>query len=627
MRSLTRLLKKKNTVFSPYKGWIEDIIAVSKIKSIKKFKPCENVLEKDRKDALYKLLDKYCYLKFIKLYAYMPNKSFEVYGKHLEEYLPYYLFPLRREFITFLKRIKGRGSFERMVSDRVLKVYAREAQSFNVRILPHILITSDLTSYIQKTGLWDKESRSFYQKKMSALAKKIGAINSAQSLNRVQIEEELNKLIDISRRNINIINQNFARRLFIITGRKLLAGGRYPLAKHSFREALSLAAEENYNDSLFLYLWTDILNEKYTEVSKIINELDIHGKFENLDSRLKFWVAYTSEMTNKKRLAEHYYNSVLESHPMSFYAVMSIKRLKVISKKIKDEINVGAIINPVYASASIPLEEYSDNLITAFKRIKIFSELDQMDFVSHENHYIYRSPVRELLKNYSMYPVSSYEELKEKIVLHMVSILHEEQNFLKSFTIILKGIEAGRHDLNFDFLKALFPKPYMAEVKRLVGPKIDPYIIISLIRQESAFNPLARSRVGARGLMQLMPATARSMGRRISSGALNNAKTNLKVGIRYFIKLYKKYDRNLIYTLAAYNAGENRVKRWKREYFKNRSLLHDIEAIPFKETNLYVKLILRNLYFYKLIDGYKEDSEMVNKIFDVSIAKNVLSSS
>ena len=151
---------------------------------------------------------------------------------------------------------------------------------------------------------------------------------------------------------------------------------------------------------------------------------------------------------------------------------------------------------------------------------------------------------------------------------------------------------------------------------------IDPYIILSLIRQESAFNPSARSRVGARGLMQLMPETAKRIIRKLPSQALHNPQTNLKVGIRYFIKLYQKYNKNLIYTLAAYNAGENRVKRWRRQYFKNHSMLHVIEAIPFKETNLYVKLILRNLFFYKLINGHRDDSEAPHKIFDVLVVKS-----
>ena len=132
---------------------------------------------------------------------------------------------------------------------------------------------------------------------------------------------------------------------------------------------------------------------------------------------------------------------------------------------------------------------------------------------------------------------------------------------------------------------------------------------------------MAKSRVGARGLMQLMPTTARQIARRLASQKLHHPKTNLKLGIHYFMKLYNKYDKNLIYTLSAYNAGENRVKRWKREYFKDHPTLYKIESIPFKETNLYVKLILRNLFFYKIISGHSEDSPKTNQIFDVLVAK------
>ena len=397
---------------------------------------------------------------------------------------------------------------------------------------------------------------------------------------------------------------------------------QYELAQSCFKQQLAISSTENYKNSLFLYLWPDILQENYPKVDKIISQLDLHGKFPTLSSRVQFWIAYASEMVGKKNLAGHYYDAIIDSDPVSYYSVMSMKRLKTISKKTQQLPSGFHLANPAYAWEHIPLAEYSNDLLKTLKRIQVFTKLNQGNLVSHETRHINTAPISNLLRNPTMYSRVSYQELREKITLHIAFILSHEKSYLKSFTLIHGGIKTGRQNINPSLIKALFPSPYISQIASMAPRDIDPYIILSLIRQESAFNPSAKSRVGARGLMQLMPGTARRIIRRLPSRALRNPQTNLKVGIRYFIKLYQKYNKNLIYTLAAYNAGENRVKRWRRQYFKDHSMLHVIEAIPFKETNLYVKLILRNLFFYKLINGHRNDSEAPHKIFDVLVVKS-----
>ena len=620
-QNLNKDFKNKDSIFSPYKKWIEDIISLSKIKSIENFQFCKKILDKNNNSLLYKHLNRYCYLKFINTYGNISDQSFKKHEHLFERYLPYYLFPLKSEFVRFLKKVIKKKNFRYMIAKKVLKAYSQKSYPVNTRILPHILITVDLTNYIQKTGLHDKNSRSFAQKRMLALSRKIRAKNYLHALSEGQTKIDVDEFINISRKNSDIINHPFSRRLFVLTGRKFLARDQYSLAKSCFQEALTFSSPTNYDDTLFLYLWPDILNKKYSKVNKTMSDLDIYGKFNDLNLKLKFWIAYTSEMIGKKRLAEHYYDMITESNPVSYYSIMSTKRLKVISKHSQSLSIPKNIMNPAYAWEYIPLNEYSDDLIKSLKRISIFTKLHQIDLISYENHNINNSSIDKLLKNYSLYPRVSNEELREKITLHIASVLAQGKNYLTSFSIIHKGIKKGKHNINTTLLKTLFPTPYIEEIENLAEKDIDPYIILSLIRQESAFNPKARSPVGARGLMQIMPQTAKQISRNISSRALNNPKMNLKLGINYFIKLYNKYDKNLIYTLAAYNAGENRVKRWKKEYFKNYSSLHVIESIPIKETNLYVKFVFRNLFFYKLINGHQDDSEMPHKIFDVTIAK------
>jgi len=80
-----------------------------------------------------------------------------------------------------------------------------------------------------------------------------------------------------------------------------------------------------------------------------------------------------------------------------------------------------------------------------------------------------------------------------------------------------------------------------------------------------------------------------------------NPKENIKIGIRYFEYLMKTFNNNLIYSLAAYNAGPSKVKSWITTIFNNSNPLIAIENIPYKETRKYVKLIYRNIFFYNLL--------------------------
>jgi len=128
------------------------------------------------------------------------------------------------------------------------------------------------------------------------------------------------------------------------------------------------------------------------------------------------------------------------------------------------------------------------------------------------------------------------------------------------------------------------------------GHKMDPFLIAAVIRQESGFSENARSPAGAMGLMQLMPATARRM-ERVSRRELFDAKTNIRLGVRYFHGLLMRYKQDAELALAAYNAGPERVEDWRRRYKTSNRMLF-LDMIPFKETRDYVVLIARNYFWY-----------------------------
>ncbi|MBQ0755118.1 MAG: transglycosylase SLT domain-containing protein [Gammaproteobacteria bacterium] len=141
-----------------------------------------------------------------------------------------------------------------------------------------------------------------------------------------------------------------------------------------------------------------------------------------------------------------------------------------------------------------------------------------------------------------------------------------------------------------------FPAAMQEEFEQ-AGKKtdVDPWLLMAVSRRESAFNPHARSHVGATGLMQLMPATARQVADQIDmprpdASSLREPDINLRLGSQYLSDLLKRYNGNRVLALAAYNAGPHRIDRWLAD--TNVPFDVFIESIPFYETREYVQAVL-----------------------------------
>lgn len=133
-------------------------------------------------------------------------------------------------------------------------------------------------------------------------------------------------------------------------------------------------------------------------------------------------------------------------------------------------------------------------------------------------------------------------------------------------------------------------------------------LFMSLTRQESEYNQHAKSHVGARGLMQLMPATAklvsRKLGQRYSISRLtSDPDYNVSLGVKYLEGLLNKFDGSYVKSLAGYNAGPSRIPKWVQTYGPQSDDLYEaidwVETIPYSETRNYVQRILETLQIYR----------------------------
>jgi soluble lytic murein transglycosylase len=193
----------------------------------------------------------------------------------------------------------------------------------------------------------------------------------------------------------------------------------------------------------------------------------------------------------------------------------------------------------------------------------------------------------------------------------MAWVYHQKGDLRRAITVMRRAypqfLAAGGEALPAEILQIIFPLTYWDSIKKnSASHDLDPYVTAALIAQESTFNASAHSPANAWGLMQIVPSTGRRLApaagfRRFSTSMLTNAETNIRLGTLLFSRLVKQFG-GTYYALASYNAGENRVVRWKAE----RPAMEEdefIDDIPFPETQNYVKRILGTAEDYRHLYG------------------------
>jgi soluble lytic murein transglycosylase len=164
----------------------------------------------------------------------------------------------------------------------------------------------------------------------------------------------------------------------------------------------------------------------------------------------------------------------------------------------------------------------------------------------------------------------------------------------------------GAH-MPVEALKVIFPLDYWPLIRKYAAASgLDPYMIAALINQESAFDARIKSAAGAIGLMQVLPSTGRQYARklrikRFSTLSLIRPETNIQIGVAFFSDVVGRAG-GVHFALASYNAGEQRVREWNAERGRLETEEY-VDAIPFPETQTYVKRIIGTAEDYRRIYG------------------------
>lgn len=196
------------------------------------------------------------------------------------------------------------------------------------------------------------------------------------------------------------------------------------------------------------------------------------------------------------------------------------------------------------------------------------------------------SKIKELLK------LNMRDEAVNELKDRYNELLDKNPDFLALLLINLEdynGLVKLGIQKNIHLYK--YPFPYEDIIlENAIRYNVDPFLIVSVMREESHFNKNIISSAGAIGLMQLMPVTAKKVANVDSINELFHIKINIATGTKYLSELLKKYKR-YEYAIAAYNAGENVLEQWLKESYKD--IDEFVEDIPYKETRNYVKKVMR----------------------------------
>lgn len=285
-------------------------------------------------------------------------------------------------------------------------------------------------------------------------------------------------------------------------------------------------------------------------------------------SRALYWLSRVYEEKKQTKLSKETLKELKTNYPFSFHTLMALHANK------EDPGVLVSSKSPTLMSRSEKLPHLNNLIFQAELLIK-FGFNESADKVFN-------------------WIVSDSERAEPEFMLYLADLRQSQGNHLSQLKILTSVLYANPKLTSKSVLERYFPKLYYPIFEKH-AQGLDPYLLMSIARRESAFNPRAVSRARAKGLMQISPHTQRRLS---STKNIFDPEANISVGSRYLSDLIKKTNGQIHLALAGYNAGPNRVDIWTNRYAVTDPILF-IDLIPFRETREYVASVLRNYYWYR----------------------------
>jgi soluble lytic murein transglycosylase len=350
------------------------------------------------------------------------------------------------------------------------------------------------------------------------------------------------------------------------------------------------------DEAHFWLAWRAHTEKDYRAAARLLTE-HVANYSDATDNRGRagFWAAYDAERSGDKETAMTLYRALLLRYGAGWFGVNAERRIaRLASEGVRGKpFESNLLLRRAVAglqTVKLPQETVQES---DAERLTKAEQLTRVTF--------YQSAMNELDAAREKYPDSPSVNLRIAQIFRVqgepVAALNALKRAYPDYGQMLPE-EATR-----EVWEVFYPLKWWSNIKEEAKRhNIDPYLIAGLIRQETVFNPNARSRANAYGLMQLLPYVGRDVARKTGAGAITtndlfNPVLNIQLGTAFVKELMDGFDR-FEYVAAAYNGGPTRVRRWLKE-FPTAEIEEWVESIPLSETRLYVQGVYRNTRQYQ----------------------------
>jgi soluble lytic murein transglycosylase len=335
--------------------------------------------------------------------------------------------------------------------------------------------------------------------------------------------------------------------------------------------------------------WLNYRMRHYPEAAKLMDEqITSYPAGTEIPGALYWRARLYEDIEHDFSQALNYYKTLNAAYVNSYYAILARQRIAVIGQR------AAVAPSPVLASVRMldepqltdVLPENDPHLIKA--RLLANAALNE-----------YIRPEIQMSATSGQWGALAEAEIYESFGETTHALQAMKRSKLPFFSLPVSAVPMA-------YWQLVFPRPYWAQIESDAKAQgLDPYLVASLIRQESEFNPEAVSRANAYGLMQLLPATGKSMAKKdgekhFATSELLDPSVNLRLGTMDLKRSIDHYGGNIEYALASYDAGDSPVHAWiaKDDY---KDVPEWVESIPFSETREYVQGIVRNRELYRAV--------------------------
>lgn len=351
------------------------------------------------------------------------------------------------------------------------------------------------------------------------------------------------------------------------------------LELHTIGESYAKPKSPYHQRLLFSKAWVLRKLNRYAESAEALQKLKDESDDVFEKNRYSFWLAKSLKQSDRESESKKELESLIKEDALGYYGLLSYREL---SKDLP------------------PLNIFNDSLEIWNRPRKVDS--DEHQYIAGLT-YVDESSILEKFLNAKTLRLQSIASQDSQEWLYYLKAYARAGLYNPLFAQLGSMPAEVKTDLLSQNPDLLFPKRYVDLIEKSAAKfEVSPELMLSIIRQESAFNPLARSPADALGLMQVIPSVAElheeHTGVKLEHFEdLYKPEINIPVGASVIADLKRKYRGQFLLTAAAYNANDKAIANWLKTRL-NEDPLEFIEDIPYEETRAYVKLVLRNFIFY-----------------------------